>query len=71
MRDAGALGAGTTGIVSFVGNNASFFTVILALIGTLIAIAGHLWKRKIDRERREEEKALHNARMAVLREEMQ
>lgn len=67
MRAAGATSAGATGIISFVGNNASFFTVLFAFVGAAVAVIGHLWKRKIDRERREEERALFEAKMAALR----
>jgi ABC-type Fe3+-siderophore transport system permease subunit len=69
VRDAGAGFAGITGIISFVGDNASFFTVCFAFIGALVAVAGHLWKKRIDRERREEERLLFEARMAALRTE--
>lgn len=67
MRGAGAASAGATGLISFIGNNASFFTVCFAFVGAAVAVIGHLWKRKIDRERREEERALFEAKMAALR----
>lgn len=67
MRAAGAASAGATGVISFIGNNASFFTVCFAFVGAAVAVVGHLWKRKIDRERRREERELHEIQMAAFR----
>lgn len=76
LAEKGGAAVAASGIVAWVADYAGILTLLIGLAGLVVAVLGHIWKRRVDKhlialaeERRREESRLHAVQMARLSKE--